>query len=183
MTDPSSHLVDRLRALESPDVATSVRAVEDLGDITKEIVDRVLEAFAEPGPARYLMFERLGRFGSLVLHPLGQLLTRSDDHELCVLAAVALLSLGSRAGVEVLLDSVRADDPYVCLVVRVLAQSGIQEAAARIEEAIYECDVRNTAVIECLVVGIRGLRESLPEGVRARIQRVEPEWLRESLLR
>jgi predicted nucleic acid-binding protein len=99
----------------------------------------VLEEFAWPGPARYLIFERLGRFGSLAAEPLEQLLVRSEDRELRVFTAAALLSLGSRAGVDVLIDAVRAGDPLVCLAVRVLADSGISEAVPRIEQAVYQC--------------------------------------------
>lgn len=182
MTELAPKLAEVLRGLASPDVAARVSAVEDLAHIANQIVDRVLDEFAKPGPARYLIFERLGRFGSLVVEPLEQLLVRSDDQELRVLTAAALLRLGSRSGVEVLLDSVRADDPQVCLAVRVLADSGTKEAAAKIEAALYQCDLTNTSVVECLVAGLRLLGDPLSDGVRARLQLVEPAWLRDSLL-
>jgi hypothetical protein len=124
-----------------------VGAVEELAHVTSQIVDRVLEEFAKPGPARFLIFERRGRFGSLIVAPLEQILVRSEDEELRVLSAAALLSLGSRAGVEVLLDAMRADDPLVCLTARVLARAKVIEAVPRIEEAVYQCDIGNTAVL------------------------------------
>jgi hypothetical protein len=183
VTDLAAKLADVLRELESPDSAARVAAVEDLAQIANQIVDRVLEEFAKPGPARYLIFERLGRFGSLVVEPLEQLLVRSEDQELQVLTAAALLSLGSRAGVGVLLDAVRVDNPYVCLAVRVLADRGIAEAATRMEEAVYQCDITETALVECLVGGLRCLVDPLPDGVLVRLQSVEPAWLRDSLVR
>lgn len=182
MTELASELADVMRQMTSPDLAARVTAVEDLAHIANQIVDIVLEEFAKPGPARYLIFERLGRFGSLVVEPLEQLLVRSDDQELRVLAAAALLSLESRVGVEVLIDSIRADHPQACLAVRVLADSGITEAEPRIERALYQCDLTNTALVECLVAGLRRFRDPLPDDVRARLQMVEPAWLRDSLL-
>jgi HEAT repeat protein len=183
VSDLSAEMGAALRRLGSPDLKTHVGAVEDLAHVVNEVIDRVLEEFARPGPARYPIFERLGRFGSLAVDPLEQLLVRSEDRELRVLTAAALLSLGSRAGVEVLLDAVRADDPLVCLAVRVLADSGIGEAVPRIEQAVYQCDLRKTAILECLIVGLRRFSGQLSEGVRARLLAVEPAWLRDSLLR
>ena len=82
-----------LRKLASPDLGARVGAVEDLAHVANRVIDRVLEEFARPGPARHLIFERLGRFGSLTVEPLEQLLARSEDRELRVLAAAALLSV------------------------------------------------------------------------------------------
>jgi hypothetical protein len=182
MTDLASELAAALRELASTDFVERVSAVEQLAHVSNKIVDKVLEELARPGSARYLIFERLGRFGSLIVEPLEQLLVRSDDHELRVLTAVALLSLGSRAGLEVVLDAVRADDPLVCVAARVLADTGVDEAQPRIEEAVYQCEISNTAVIECLVAALHQFNDHLSEGIIARLQLVEPVWLRESLL-
>jgi hypothetical protein len=185
MSDLGSELSASLQGLGSGAVERRVRAVEDLGHVVSRIVDGVVEKFAEPGPARYLIFERLGRFGSLVIDPLEQLLWRCGDAdpELRVLCAAALMSLGSRAGIGDLLQAVRADDPHVCLAARVLADAQVQEGAAVIEDALYRCDLAQTAVIECLVVALRRLADPLPGGVRKYLQGVEPAWLRDSLLR
>jgi hypothetical protein len=182
MTDLASELAGVLGELGSPDLAARVSAVGELAHIANKIVDRVLEEFARPGSGRYLIFERLGSFGSLVVEPLEQVLLRSDDQELRVLTAAALLSLGSRAGVEVLLDTVQADEALVCVVARVLANADVTEAAPRIEEAVFQCDIGNTAVLECLIAALRRLSDHLPDGVAGRLQLVEPAWLRESLL-
>ena len=84
---------------------------------------------------------------------------------------------------DVLIDAVRADDPLVCLAVRVLADSGIAEAVPRIEQAVYQCDLGKTAILECLIVGLHRLAGQLPDGIRARLQAVGPAWLRDSLLK
>jgi HEAT repeat protein len=183
VSDLSTELAVALELLASQDLESRLGAVEDLANIANRVVDRVLEEFAKPGPARYLIFERLGRFGSMAVDPLEQLLQRSEDRELQVLAAAAVLSLGSEAGVQVLLDAVRADDPLVCVAVRVLANAGVVEAAPRIENAIYHCDLSRTDVVECLVAGLRRFADPLPDGVRVRIRAVEPAWLRDSLLK
>lgn len=122
-----------LARLESRDLEHRVRAVEDLGHIMNRVIDRVIDEFAEPGPSRFLIFERLGRFGSLMVDPLEQLLERSGDadQELQVLTAAALLALGSPLGVQVLLREVRPNQPFVCLAARILANAGIAEAPGR----------------------------------------------------
>lgn len=49
--------------------------------------------FEQAGPARYLIYERLGRFGTVAIDPLEQLLERSDVSELRVLACAARFTL------------------------------------------------------------------------------------------
>jgi hypothetical protein len=76
--------------------------------------------------------------------------------------------LRSEAGVEVLLDAVQAEDPLVGMAARVLADSGMAEAASRIEDAVDQSDLtRTAAVVECLIAGLRRFADPLPDGVRA----------------
>jgi hypothetical protein len=52
----------------------------------------------------------------------------------------------------------------------------------RIEEALNQCDIGNTAVVEYLIAGLRRLGGPLSAGIRARPQAVQPSWLRDLLL-
>jgi hypothetical protein len=64
-----------------------------------------------------------------------------------------------------------------------LSEAGVTEAAARIENAIHQCDLSRTDVLECLVSGLRRFTGSLPADVQARLQAaVKPAWLRDSIL-
>lgn len=51
-----------------------------------------------------------------------------------------------------------------------------------IEDALYHCDLDDTHAIQCLVTAFRRFGDPLPDGVRARLQGVQPAWLRDSLL-
>jgi len=73
-----------------------------------------------------------------------------------------------------LLDDMRANNPLVCVIARVLAEVDVSEGAPRIHEAIYQCDIRDTAVLECLIAALRRFGDRLPAGVTARLQQVDP---------
>jgi HEAT repeat protein len=182
MSEINDELSAALRQLDSADLEQRVRSVEALAHVSNRIVDRVIEELAKPGPARGLIFERLGRFGTVAIEPLEQLLWRSDDHELRILCAAALLYLDSKAGVQVLLDAVTPDEPLVCIAVRALSGAGVTEAASRIQNAIHECDLAQTDVLECLVSALRRLAGTLPADIQARLKAVEPAWFRDSLI-
>jgi hypothetical protein len=182
MSEINDELSAALRQLDSADLEQRVRAVEALAHIGNRIIDRVIEEFAKPGPTRNLIFERLGRFGTVAIEPLEQLLWQTDDHELKILSAAALLHLGSQAGIRVLFDAVTPDEPLVCIAVHALSEAGVTEAAARIENAIHQSDLSQTDVLECLVSGLRRLTGSLPTDVQERLRAVKPAWLRDSLI-
>jgi len=171
-----------LEQLASRDLEVRVKAVENLAQIANGTIDNVVEEFAQPGDARYLIFERLGRFGSSAIRPLEQLLNRSEDAELRILASAALLQLGSTVGVEILLQSIRAEEPLVCLAVRVLSDANISEARPLIESLIEVLDLGQTDTLECLVTGLRHFVDPLPEQIRTRLQDVKPAWRRDSFL-
>ena len=183
MSDLPTELTRALRRLSSDDIDERVGAVEDLAHISNRAVDQVVEAFEAPGAARFAIFERLGRFGSLAVDPLEQLLTRTQDSELQVLASAALLALGSRVGVGVLLEAIRADHEYKCVAARMLSDAMVDEAEPVLRQAILERRSDDQSALECLVVALRRLSGSLPEDVRVSLNAVEPAWLRDALLR
>ena len=182
MSASAQRLETALARLEARNLKARIGAVEELAHVVNEVVDRVVGELEKPGDARFMIFERLGRFGTTVVEPLEQLLNRSDDHELQVLAAAALLTNGSRAGLQNLLRAVSEDDPLICVSVRVLTVAGIAQAAESIEVVLMTCDLKKTAMLECLVEGLKTLGKSIPDGVLDRLRSVEPSWLRDSFL-
>lgn len=183
MTDAGEELGVALARLASDEVEPSVRAVEELATLVTQIVDAVVEEFVKPGPRRYLIFERLVRFGSLVIRPLEDVLARSaDDPELETISAIALMFMGSHAGREVVLRAVDPDEPLVCLAVRALAKGKLVEAVPLMEQALLRCDLDNRDVISCLVDGLREFGE-LSETVKSRLADAEPVWFRRYLLK
>jgi hypothetical protein len=69
MTDLASELAEVVQELASPVLEARVSAVEELAHVANKIVDMVLEEFAKPGSARYLIFERLMRSSTSTQSP------------------------------------------------------------------------------------------------------------------
>ncbi|MFJ2582666.1 hypothetical protein [Kitasatospora aureofaciens] len=178
----STRVKHALDSLESPDLESRVRAVEDLAACSSVIVERVVASFETDEEARFLIFERLGRFGSLAVDPMERVYRETDNESVRLMSASALIYMGSAVGVPSLLGVIAAGNPNLCMAATSLSSAGVAEAAEPIENALLECDISDAKTLECLVSSLRRLKHSMPESVRLRLSEIEPKWLRDSLL-
>ncbi|MFF0437484.1 hypothetical protein ACFYU9_35370 [Streptomyces sp. NPDC004327] len=171
-----------LDGLASRDLASRVEAVEELATCSSDITARVASAFATSEEGRFLIFERLGRFGSLMIEPMERVHQEAEDQDLKLMSASALTYLGSKVGVPTLMGAIAAGNPNLCMAAISLSSAGVSEAANPIEEALLECDLADTRTVECLVSSLRRLKHAMSESVYLRLREVEPKWLRDSLI-
>ena len=175
----SRNIEAALANLQSNEIESKIRAVEYLATQTQDLVNAVVERLEDPEPARYLIFERLGRFGSLAIAPLERILRESNDEDVRTLAAAALAFLGSRTGESILLKAIRWNDLNICIAVTALAEVQVQSAIPLIQEVLRQCPINEatSGTIECLLGGLKTLGAPVPEDIRDRLRRAEPAWL------
>ncbi|WP_030693336.1 hypothetical protein [Streptomyces globisporus] len=178
----SMRLKSALDALESPDLESRVRAVEELAACSSDIVGRVAIAFESEREAPHLIVERMGRFGSLMIPPLEHLYREAGDGSFKLTTASALLYMGSEVGVPSLMAAVAVGNPHLCMAAMSLADAGVSQVATPIERALMECELSDIKTLECLTSSLRLLRHPISEKVRLHLAGVEPKWLRDSLL-
>ncbi|MER8181995.1 hypothetical protein [Kitasatospora sp. NPDC094015] len=182
MMELSERVKDALDDLGSSDLESRVRAVEELAACSSTIAAQVAASFEGDEEARSLIFERLGRFGSLMLEPMEQVYQRADDQSVKLMSASALLYMGSKVGVPSLMAAIRPGDPNLCMATISLSAAGYSEAAEPIEGALLGCDISDARTLECLASSLRKLNHPMSDRVRIRLSKVEPKWLRDSLL-
>lgn len=182
MRELPERVKNALGALDSEDLASRVQAVEELAACSSEVAASVAAAFEKDQEARHLIFERLGRFGSVIVAPMQRVYQEAVDEELKLMSASALLYLGSDIGVASLMTALTAGHPRLCTAAISLAAAGVAEAAAPVEQALAEVPLSDTKTLECLVSSLRQLGSPLSERTRLRLSGVEPGWLRDSLL-
>ncbi|MFD7964314.1 hypothetical protein ACFV5J_26285 [Streptomyces zaomyceticus] len=178
----SWRLKNALIDLESPDLESRIRAVEDLAACSSAIAEHVAAAFEREEEAPHLITERMGRFGSLMIALMERVYREAGDEKRKLLSAAALLYMGSDVGVPSLLAATRAGSPDLCLAAAALSSAGVSEAVEPIENALLECELSDVKTLECLTASLRGLKHAMPETIRLRLSKVEPKWLRDSLL-
>jgi HEAT repeat protein len=171
-----------LDGLASQDLAFRINAVEELAECSSDIAGRVASLFEADEEARFLVFERLGRFGSPMVKHVERMYRESEDSDLRLTAASALLYLGSNVGVPALMAAVEAGNPNLCMAAISLSSAGVSEAASPIEDVLLECDLSDAQTLECLTAALRRLKHQVREDVRHRLSQVEPTWLGNSLL-
>lgn len=169
--------------LHSSEISRRVPAVEYLAGNVRDIVESVVGLLAGEPEGRFLVYERLVRFGSIAVEPLQRILANTTDKEVRVLAGAALLHFGNTIGVPHLLAAIQPGDPYVCLAVRVLSTSGTTEAIGHIERALRSPKLINVDDFQCLLNGLHSFGHPVPNDVHDRLSSIQPEWLRKSLLR
>ncbi|HTC67936.1 MAG TPA: hypothetical protein VK662_00080 [Acidothermaceae bacterium] len=182
-SDPSSEdpsFDKALEALGSADLQTRIEAVEALAASGRGL-ENVVQLLVDEPDGRYLVFERLGRFGSAIIAPLESARSRTAG-EAEFLISAALLLLGSHAGASVVLRTVEPGDTFLCLAVTAVTSAHLPEAGHAIEQALRTADLANFDELNCLTEGLRALSQPLPQDIVARLSKVEPAWRRESLL-
>jgi hypothetical protein len=182
MMDLPQRVNNAVEALTSGDLESRIGAVEELAACSSDIAGRVATVFEADEEARFLVFERLSRFGSVMITPMERVYLSAKEENLKLMSASALLYLGSNIGAEQLMAAIRAGHPNLCMAATSLTSAGILEAAEPIEHALLECDLSDTAVLECLASSLRRLEYPMSESVRSRLLEIEPKWLRDSLL-
>ncbi|WP_019502297.1 hypothetical protein [Pseudanabaena sp. PCC 6802] len=107
-------------------------------EIVNSLVSQAVNALLE-SPNRFLVAERLSRFGSLSIPHLEKLLQASDDLEVKVLSSLVLLQLNSKSSLLILLEAIEPDCEYAGLVAKHLAKAKVEKAIQPIVDCLNIC--------------------------------------------
>ncbi|WP_437308360.1 hypothetical protein [Sorangium sp. So ce388] len=151
----SEHIDEQINALDALAVG--------LGDAGKLIVEGFVRS-----SNRFLVAERLARFGHIVVGPLQEAVKSATCKEVRVLGSVVLLDLKLYSVVPYLLEVLRDDDEYLSLVASNLSVAGVVQAGDIIVERLRTLtDARKYEVVG-LLTALEKLGVSLPDDVRER---------------
>jgi hypothetical protein len=118
---------------------------------------------------RFLIAERLVRFGHIVVGPLQEVVGSATCKEVRVLGSVALLNLKLYSAVPYLLDVIRNDDDeYMSLVASNLAAAGIVQAGDLMVERLRTLTEAKKYEVVGLLTALEKLGVPLPDDVRER---------------
>ncbi|WP_437741768.1 hypothetical protein WME73_41305 [Sorangium sp. So ce302] len=117
---------------------------------------------------RFLIAERLVRFGHIVVGPLQEVVESATCKEVRVLGSVVLLNLKVYSVVPYLLDVIRDDDDYLSLVASNLAAAGVVQAGDLMVERLRTLTEARKYEIVGLLTALEKLGVPLPDDVRER---------------
>ncbi|WP_437894611.1 hypothetical protein [Sorangium sp. So ce124] len=117
---------------------------------------------------RFLIAERLVRFGHIVVGPLQEVVESATCKEVRVLGSVVLLNLKVYSVVPYLLDVIRGDDDYLSLVSSNLAAAGVVQAGDLMVERLRTLTEARKYEIVGLLTALEKLGVPLPDDVRER---------------
>jgi len=161
--------------LSADQVEKQIAALDNASEIVNALVKSAVNAFRR-GPDRLFVAERLYRLGSVVVAPLEELLDKSDNPEVKILASLVLLQFGSTSGVPCLLDAIVKDCEYACMAANRLAEMGITEASDRIIARLRLCDPKQVDLVVCLLSALEKLGSELPSDLRNRFATPDVPW-------
>ncbi|XXT18148.1 hypothetical protein WME94_48755 [Sorangium sp. So ce429] len=151
----SEHIDEQIDALDTLAVG--------LGDAGKLIVEGFVRS-----SNRFLVAERLARFGHIVVGPLQEVVKSATCKEVRVLGSVVLLNMNIYSVVPYLLEVVRDDDEYMSLVSSNLAAAGVVQAGDLIVERLRTLTEARKYEVVGLLTALEKLGVSLPDDVRER---------------
>ena len=154
--------LEELRStLLSDDLEKQIPALDQACTLVQEIITITIQML-ENGRQRFLVAERLHRLGPSAIEPLQSLLVRSNESEVKILVSLVLLQLGSKVGVDELLQALVIDRDYVVLIARHLAKSQIYESVDRIISRLRIADSTEIDLIVGLLDALVELRVEVP---------------------
>lgn len=121
-----------------------------------------------------LLAEKIFEFGTIVIPALEEVVVSESSQNIREIAAAVLVQLGSRNGIDLLLDAVRKPGSNHLLAVTSLAKANIVEASDPILEALRSCKPdfymrrENAPYLETHLAALRRLGRDLPDDLKSR---------------
>jgi hypothetical protein len=156
-------------------IERQVPALDKATEIVNLLVLQAVDALIE-SPNRFLVAERLSRFGSLVIPHLEKLLQDSDNLEVKILSSLVLLQLNSQSGLPTLLEAISPDCEYAGLVARHLAKAKIKKAIQPIVDCLNLCTFEKIDLVVNLLEALAELDGNLPANLHQRMSNKDIPW-------
>lgn len=161
--------------LSSSSVEAQIFSLDSIGILLAEWAELAVQALkASPNP--FLIAERLHRIGPAAVGPLRSVLREDITQEVKVLAAIVLRKLGDKAGVPILIEVLRTKGIYSCLVARLLATNGDQEAGPAILHGLKDLDAKRVDDIVSYVEALGLLGLEIPNEMKFRLTQKCMPW-------
>lgn len=167
--------------LDSQQIEQQIPAIEETASIIDILLKKAVAAL-ENSSNRFLVAERLNRFGSIVVPHLEQLLKSSTNSEVKILASLVLMQLNSKTGVSILLNAIRDDEEYAILAAQHLAQAGIKDAVEPICDRLKSSSLEEIDLIVSLLDSLNKLNVNLPQDILQHFNTNNVSWQIKTML-
>jgi hypothetical protein len=168
------HAENILEGLSSGSIESQCAALESAKHLFSDIAEAAVAAL-ECGPERFIIAERINWLGSACEQPLKRVLGCGVE-EVRVLAALVLLQMDSRDGVEILKDAITNGSEYSGLVASWLAKKKIDGVVEVVLARLEECPLDKFDEIVSLVLALRVLGGELPLALVQRFRDSRSPW-------
>ena len=169
--NPNSLIED----LDSQNIEQQIIALEETSNIIETLAAKAVTTL-ERSANRFLVAERLNRFGSIIVPYLEQLLDSSNNSEVKTLAALVLLQQNSTAGISVLLNAIESDREYAGLAAEHLATVGITKAIEPICDRLRNSELEEIDLIVSLLDSLNKLDFELPQDLDRKFSSDSVPW-------
>ncbi len=170
-----ANLNSLIENLDSQQIEKQIPAIEETAKIIETLAQKAVAAL-ENSPNRFLVAERLNRFGSIITPHLEQLLEKSKNSEVKILAALVLLQQNSKVGIPILLNAIGCDREYAGLSAQHLATAGIKDAIKPTCDRLRNSNLKEIDLIVSLLDSLKKLDTKLPQDLLKRFSADDTPW-------
>ncbi|MEM8721919.1 MAG: hypothetical protein AAGE84_21920 [Cyanobacteria bacterium P01_G01_bin.39] len=161
--------------LDSPQISRQIPAMDEATAIVETLAIKAVDSL-KTSSNPFLVAERLGRFGSVIVPHLEMLIQDSHNWEVKILASLVLLQLNSQVGVPILLNAIEDNEEYAILAAQHLAQANVKEAIQLIWNRLRKSKLEQVDLIESLLASLSRLNRKLPQDLWQRFTANEMPW-------
>src|SRR5215213_3179096 len=167
-----------MQELVSEDFETQCTALESVRDLNEAIVEQAIKGF-ETSQAPDLIIEGLANIGFIVRQKLESFVETSKETEKITLASIVLLYLGSRKGVENVINEFVNQGKHEILAVGKLIQAQVPKTGDIIIERLRKFsleelqDAKKAIYVDSLLRYLNQLKTPLPKDLEESFEKIK----------
>ncbi len=164
---------ETIKSLQSGDLEKQDSVFKEITTLMATIAEEAVNAMRDSS-SPVVVAENIFRVAYTFRPALEKLFSTTPSHELKSISATLLVQMGSRTGVEHLLDTIRKGADYDALAATSLAKAGLQDAVPALIERLESLDPsfcskrENAPRVNTFLVALKQLGGKLPAHLRAR---------------
>jgi hypothetical protein len=147
----------RRRLNRDDDIEVQIRAVEEAAQFPELFAEEVVRVAERNTTTRYLVFERLVRFGAPGVEALKRAFNETVNDEVKTLSGLVLLHLDSPIGIAWLSEALLNDRNYACLIASYLMKAGVQDVEPIILQRLENFHADDPNIVLCLLDDLQDL--------------------------
>jgi hypothetical protein len=151
--------------IETTELTKRISALDEIAALVESAAEIAVSSL-EHNEGQLFIAERIYKLGTVAVKYLETLYRETKNPETKKFCALTLLQFGSTVGVEYLL-AIMETDKDACLIAKILAKTGIEQAAQKVVSILGQTDHLDLNTTICFLDALNQLNTKVPDTLKA----------------